>query len=101
MTNKTNWEGLYRVQFKDWLCILQRAEYAKGGTAIRLIEEETYEPVATCTLWVEGLAEDEIAIKNYTENEGMLECLFQSDVIEWPHRFVMSGLAVVPITKLK
>ena len=38
-------------------------------------EENGWEPWATATVQIGGLNENEVAIKNYSENEGILEAL--------------------------
>jgi len=57
--------------------------------------------VATATVWIDGLAEDELAVKDYSENEGMLDCLLESGLVEKPHRWESTGFVRVPVTRLK
>ena len=87
------------VKFKKWECKALISEYTRGGKAIQLVDEEG--PVATATIWIDGLAEDELAIKDYSENEGMLDCLLESGLVEKPHRWEFVGFARVPVTRLK
>lgn len=56
--------------------------------------------VATATMWIAGLETGEFAIKNYSENEGMLESLLKAGIIQQPHRQVTSGFVVVPVARL-
>lgn len=58
-------------------------------------------PYATCTTAVAGLEADEWAIKNWSENEGMLDRLVEAGVVNHPHRFVRSGWVMVPVCTLK
>lgn len=71
---------------------------------IQLYEEEmpgVLLPYATCTAAIDGLADDEYAIKDWAENEGMVELLVGAGVIAPPHRYVMSGWVTVPVCRLK
>lgn len=80
-------EDLIKVRFKEWDCILEFGKYGNGRTAISLIgapgTEDQYEPIATATVnlpYVE-CDEDEVLIKNYSENEGMEEALIEAEII--------------------
>lgn len=70
--------------------------------AIWLRNSHTGEKVAPCTINLESYecADDEVAIKNYSECEGMLDCLHEAALIHQPHNFVNSGWVEVPICKL-
>jgi len=59
------------------------------------------EVVLTATVYVEGLNPDEVAIKDYSENEGVLNTLLANDIVEPPHRVIQSGYVNLPICKLK
>jgi hypothetical protein len=77
-------------------------KYPNGQTSIRLYDEEDGLPYATATVSVKDqLEEDEVAIKNYSENEGLLQSLINSKIIDSPHRFIESGFVKIPVCKLK
>lgn len=80
---------------------LQKTTYKNGGTALQLMDAEDGFPYAMATVWIEGLAEDEVAIKNYSENEGILETLIDAGIVEKPHRLVSSGFVNIPVCRLK
>jgi hypothetical protein len=82
-------------------CAIRFGNYAQGGTAVWLIDDETGEPVTNVTSWIPGLAPDEIAIKNYSENEGMLNAFLATGLINPPHRHIHSGFVSFPICRLK
>ena len=84
----------------DYAVHVQKAEYRNGGTAIQLVDAVDGSPFATATLWIEGLAEGEVAIKNYSENIGMLTFLYSNGIIEAPHRTVHNGHVNIPVCKL-
>lgn len=59
-----------------------------------------WEPWTTATVNINGLSGDEVAIKNYSENEGILDLLVGLGVIEPPHRQVASGFVVIDICNM-
>ena len=50
----------YNLFDKDYQVHVQKAEYKNGGTALQLVDAEDGMPFATATIWVEGLAADEV-----------------------------------------
>lgn len=92
-----------KIRFRQWDCDLVKLQYWTGNIALRLFEAEApFEPIATCTVYIEGLAPDEIAIKDYSENEGMYDFLLGSDIITPAHRYGSSGwIETIPICYLK
>ena len=58
-------------------------------------------PIAVATTWIPGLAKDEVAIKDYSENEGVEKTLRHANIIgQIPLRTVKSGFVNVNIYKL-
>ena len=78
-----------------------KRHHTNGCLRIDLIDESDGSPYATCTIMMEDLAKDEVAIKNYSENAGMLAFLLDEDLIEYPHRFINQGYVTIPICKIK
>jgi len=78
------------VKFKQWECSLAFGEYQNGRTALFLTEKETGEDVlcASVNLPNEALRPNEIAIKDYSENEGVLDELIKHKVVSKPKRYV-------------
>lgn len=91
-----------KLTFKEWLCDVSFAQYGNGRTAIRLTDAETKQPIATASVNLpdEEMADDEVAIKNWSENEGMLEVLMGAGIVSGPVRFTYSGYVTVPICQL-
>jgi len=85
----------------DFSVIVKVTSYPKGGRAIILTDAEDGSPFATATVRIDGLAENDVAIKNYSENAGMLEFLIENNIVEPPHREVESGFVTLPICRLK
>ena len=46
------------------------------------------------------MEEDEIAIKDYSENIGMLRTLVGAGIVAEPHRWVRSGFVSIPICRM-
>ena len=77
-------------------------EYTNGQTRIQLYDLEDGLPYCTATISVEQkLSEGEVAIKNYSENVGILQSLVSAGVIEKPHSFIETGYVTIPLCKLK
>ena len=91
----------YNLSGESYQVYVTKAEYKNGGTAIQLTDAEDGFPFATATIWVEGLAENEVAIKNYSENTGMLAFLVENEIVEPPHREINNGFIIIPVCKLK
>lgn len=72
-------------------------------TAILLVDAETGElwTVATVNVPEENISDDEVIIKDWSENEGITDALIDAGIIEEPHDMVICGLVVADICKLK
>ena len=75
---------MLKVKFKEWNCIAKFANYnSNNRVAIQLVEETTREPIATDSVNLTNviLKENQIAIKDYSENEGMAKALQKAGII--------------------
>ncbi len=88
------------VRFMKYDCEVIKSEYVHGGTALQLMEIGTQEPIATATVWIPDLQKGEVAIKDYSENEGMLMSLTKALIVSEPIRHVASGFVTIPVCKL-
>lgn len=79
------------LQFKRWICDLHFETYNTGNIALRLTEKSGGEPIATCTINLPDLNEEELAIKDYSENLSMYKTLLDYKIITPSHRFTSSG----------
>ena len=82
--------------------IAQFTTYKNGQVAIKLTDNSDGFPYTTATVCIEDdlLNEGEVAIKDYSENEGILNSLIESDIIDHPHAFIWTGHIRVPICKI-
>ena len=77
-------------------------EYHYGGNvAIQLVDERDGQPVATATVNPEYTMKDGyVCIKDYSENEGMLEALMNAGIVSEPISFIQMGFVKVPVCVL-
>ena len=92
-------------KFNIWDCEIVKHKYSNGRTALQLVSavdvDDVYkgEPIATATVNIPemDLKENEVIIKDYSENEGMLEALVAAGIVVPTGRFVDSGFVTCPI----
>ena len=87
------------VKFMQWECKVVKHHYVNNRVALELIDANDGEPVAMASINIPeiALASDEIIIKDYSENEGMLDCLLKAGVVELSGRYVQHGFCQSPI----
>ena len=81
---------------------LSFGKYKNGQTAIQLLDTSDGLPYATASVCVEDhlLKEDEVAIKDYSENQGIMDSLVEAGIIEYPHAFIQFNYVKIPVCKL-
>ena len=92
-----------QVRFKQWDCEVEFKYYFNGRIAIQLSDIEDGAPVATATVNVpnEPLADNEVVIKDYSENEGMLNTLVANSIVKPPHKYIkISDYVTCPVCYL-
>jgi hypothetical protein len=92
-----------RVRFKSWDCIVCKRQYDNGRPALQLIDAEDGSPIAAATVNLPDvpLGRNQVAIKSYSENEGMLDALVAAGVVKPTGQMVRSGYVEVPICELQ
>jgi hypothetical protein len=90
-----------RVNFLGWDCLVHLSRYKNGRLAISLMTPK-HEPVAMASINLPeaDLADDEILIKDYSENAGILKCLQQAGIVEDAGKSVTSGFVTFPFCRL-
>lgn len=80
---------------------VEKERYPNGARRINLYDEMGL-PYATCTMQLEGvtLADDEVIIKNHSENEGVLDILIQNNVVELTDKVVTHGFVRSSIVRV-
>lgn len=91
-----------KIIFKNWKCFIEKGTYSNGRIALELIHSKDGEPVLVATINIPEIfvAKDEVIIKNYSENEGVLELLINANIISKPLRMVESSFITAPICRL-
>lgn len=88
------------VQFKKWNCILKWSKYGNGRAALQLIDDGELVLTATVNLPDEDLEDNEVFIKDYSENDGILEVLVNAGIIEDTGKRVRSGFVTIPVCRV-
>jgi hypothetical protein len=92
-------------QFRNHAVALRYVEYGNKRIAIMAYtvkagRDDEPDFVATVNLPEVPMAIDEVAVKDYSENEGMLDWLVSHGIVSEPVRYVGSGFSTIPICKL-
>lgn len=79
--------------------------YANGGLAVRIIDATTHEPLTTASVWVRNvsneLPEGQFVCKDYSENEGLENCLIREGVcFKTDHPPVITGFETCNVLQL-
>jgi hypothetical protein len=90
------------IKFKDWECDVEFSKYRNGRTAILLVDRVDGSPIATATanLPLEILADNEVFIKDWMENEGILSALINAGIIEDTGRTVRNGFVFANVARI-
>ena len=96
------------IKFKKWKCTLEIGRYSNNRRALSLVAAADTEDVmkgeqiATASVNIPGshLEPDEVIIKDWSENEGMIEALVEAFVVAEPHRFIPTGMVTGKVCKL-
>ena len=97
-------KGIKEVKFRDYDCIVvQKGFYRNKMPALQLLDKENNNPIATATVFILGYTPEtpkHTLIKNYSENEGILNCLIEHGIVEDTGKSVKSGFVTCPIVKI-
>lgn len=80
----------------------QFSKYKCGQHAIQLIDLEDGMPYATASVRMPDITinHDEVCIKNWSENEGLMEAMIAANIISEPLYTVPTGYVQVPVCRL-
>ena len=79
---------------------IQWGRYPNGRVAIRLFDEEGPYATATVNVTEAELAADEVAVKDYAENDGIMALLQAMGIAEPTGRRVPVGRVDAPVARL-
>lgn len=90
------------VRFKEWDCVVFVGVYESGRIALQLFDAKDMEPVATATVNLPDapLEEYEVLIKDYSENEGMVDALVKAGLVTDTTKRVPTGFAAASVCQL-
>ena len=85
-----------------WDVILHIKRYGNNRIAIECLDVVDGSPVAVATINLpdQPLKDNEIFIKDYSENSGMLDSLMAAGIVSAPIEMVKSGFVEIPKCKL-
>lgn len=77
-------------------------KYHNGRTAIQIVSAKSGEPymVASVNVPLVHLEEDEVLIKDYSENAGVLKFLVENNIVEHDGRTIHEGWVEFALCKL-
>jgi len=78
------------------------SKYANGRTSIQILDAIDGQPYATASVNIDHvlLADNEVLIKDYSENEGMLDFLIKNNIVTPTPNGVQSGFVWLPVAIL-
>ncbi len=91
------------VRFAGHDCVVQAERYALNGhTALSLYDARTGEYVATASVNMPHapLAPNQVFIKDYSENVGMLKALEEAGIVRVSGVYVPTGIGSLPVCEL-
>jgi hypothetical protein len=90
------------VRFAEWECWVLLERYENGRAALRLVDVADHSPVARATVNRPDvlLGEDEVLIKDYSENAGILDALERAGVLQRTGQTIASGYAMLIVARL-
>jgi hypothetical protein len=93
----------FQTKYSKYNVVLSFNKYRNGRTQIELLDVD--EPgscvmIATVNMDNVSLEEGEIIIKDYSENEGVLDFLIQNGITTRPKRWISSGWVTCPVVDL-
>ena len=94
------------VQFKDWRCKLYLASYSDGNTALSMYDTEDGSAIACVTVNLvpvePELLDDRalVYLKDYSENEGMLDLLVAEGIVKRTGHTRQSGYIEAPLVRI-
>ena len=82
-------------------CTIRMHEYPNGGPALVIYQDDQVLLKASVNIPEYTLPEGYICIKNWSENEGILESLIENNIIDPPRVFIPLSFNEAPVCKLK
>ena len=94
----------FQAKYETYQVYLKFDTYRNNGrTCIELLEAGTHEPIMVATVNLSDytlLNPGQVLIKNYSENEGVLEFLIANGIVSKPRSWVSTGYVTVALCDL-
>jgi len=105
MIDRMNAEKQFsKIKFKEWTCYVVATYYTtEDRKAILLIDTDDNQSVAVATVNMSGYPckDNQVYIKNYSENTGILECLIDHGILlSQPVSKLQNKFVKVPLMQL-
>jgi len=91
---------MYTVRFRGKDYPLTKGRYSNGRVALVLGRTHRDGWLATVNIPDFPLKPSEVFIKNYSENEGILEALIEAGIVSHPIDYVQSNYVIIPYCQL-
>ena len=93
---------IYKTPYAEYDVVVIFERYQNNRIAIELVDKNDGEPICMATVNIPEapLADNEIIIKNYSENEGVLEFLQKNSYVGKTLRMVQAGYAKANVVNL-
>lgn len=89
------------VDFRGTTCVVNRYKYQNGQNCLKLVDLEDWSPYCTASVAYDvEIGEDEVIIKDYSENSGVMKALVEAKVIEPSHRIIETPFVYLYVCKL-
>jgi hypothetical protein len=91
----------YKGPYGEYEIDIKMSKYSNGQHRMEFIDKEDGFPVLVASVAIdESIGSDQIAIKDYSENEGVLKFLMEEGIISSPLKYFNSGFVRIPLCKL-
>lgn len=89
-----------KTKYIDTICTIEKLAYQNKRIALQLIGPEGPECTASVNMPDLPCPEGYTYIKDYSENEGILDELIRHGIVDAPEAVVASGHVVIPLCKV-
>ena len=86
--------------YKDQRLVIVRAAYCDNNNTALLLETVAGGSFGCATVNVIDLPPDLVAVKDYSENAGMLQALVEPKIVSPPKSYIRSGYVTLPVCQI-
>jgi hypothetical protein len=89
------------VKFNGEELNVKMAKYENGQNAIQLIDQDGMPYMTASVGHAINISDDDVIIKDYSENEGIMASLIEAGIIDKPYCEVPSGFVTLYVARLR